>query len=308
MLNKIYLTGLILILAFISSFSCAPSNNIQSTLPSTPSVTPVKTARQYLEDGLALSEQNNYLQAIDSFTKAIELDPNSKMAFFNRGVAYSRQHQFNQALVDLNKAIELDLRYASAYYERSKVYCYINEWPHTLKDATMVIDIDPQFVQAHYIKGVTHIKQGEFNEAIKDLILAGRMDTNIKEFSDLKDITSLAIPIDEIVLLNVDMSCQQTGICNPGTCSAPIGYNTTLRLIMFVNPGNSVLQVDSINVSSNVSWIPKIALKSFYQDFGMETLATNISSPMLASGAVTCSVNYNTDIATLIKQSNTITR
>ena len=47
------------------------------------------------------------IEAVESFSKAIELDPNMVVAFTDRDVAYDHLEKFNKALADYNRAIEL---------------------------------------------------------------------------------------------------------------------------------------------------------------------------------------------------------
>ncbi|MCU4139364.1 MAG: hypothetical protein MW690_001296 [Methanophagales archaeon] len=54
------------------------------------------------------AELNEYEQAIEDFSKAIELNPNYAGAYYNRGIAYAKLNQHERAIEDYNKAIELN--------------------------------------------------------------------------------------------------------------------------------------------------------------------------------------------------------
>jgi tetratricopeptide (TPR) repeat protein len=58
--------------------------------------------------GLSELGKNNYEEAINNFTKAIELDPKDASVYNNRGNAYANLNKYEEALNDYNKAIELD--------------------------------------------------------------------------------------------------------------------------------------------------------------------------------------------------------
>ena len=64
------------------------------------------SAEDYFNQGNQYYGQGQYAQAIDSYTKAIQLDPQVASAYGNRGLVYSDQKQYDLAVADLNKAIE----------------------------------------------------------------------------------------------------------------------------------------------------------------------------------------------------------
>ncbi len=57
--------------------------------------------------------------AIADFDKAIELNPEDAMAYYNRGTAYAGLEQFDAAIADFDKAIELNPDFVEAYHNRA---------------------------------------------------------------------------------------------------------------------------------------------------------------------------------------------
>ena len=68
----------------------------------------------------AISKMNlkDYNGAIADYTKAIELNPNYALAYYNRGISKKDLEDNYGAIADYNKAIELDPNYTSAYVNR----------------------------------------------------------------------------------------------------------------------------------------------------------------------------------------------
>ena len=54
-----------------------------------------------------------YEQAIQDLDRAIALDANLAVAYYNRGLAYGSQGEYDRASRDLNKAVELDPSFKS---------------------------------------------------------------------------------------------------------------------------------------------------------------------------------------------------
>ncbi len=61
-------------------------------------------------------------EAIEQFTRAIEINPNASLAYGNRAHAYSLTGQRDRALEDFDKAIALDYKYAEAYIGRGNLF------------------------------------------------------------------------------------------------------------------------------------------------------------------------------------------
>jgi len=80
------------------------------------------TAEWHFDKALELKDESRYDEAIEEYTKAIELDADLAMAYVNRAVAYGNKGQYDLAIADCNKAIELDPSGALAYYNRAWAY------------------------------------------------------------------------------------------------------------------------------------------------------------------------------------------
>ena len=72
--------------------------------------------------GLAYRDEGDYDRAIESFTKAIELNPNYAVAYNNRGDVYRENGNFDRAIADYTKAIELKPDFVEAYNHRDDAY------------------------------------------------------------------------------------------------------------------------------------------------------------------------------------------
>jgi superkiller protein 3 len=57
--------------------------------------------------GNAYDDQGKFTQAIESYKKAIELDPDYALAYSNLGVAYHNNDDFTTALIYYKKAARL---------------------------------------------------------------------------------------------------------------------------------------------------------------------------------------------------------
>jgi len=87
-----------------------------------------------LQNGDKFSQSNQYDQAIEAYTKAIEIAPKKPYGYCGRGTVYSIQKKYEQALKDLNMAITIDPENADAYAQRSVVYTCKGARTKAMKD------------------------------------------------------------------------------------------------------------------------------------------------------------------------------
>lgn len=85
-----------------------------------------RTAKSYVDEGIAYRMKGDNNNAIICFTKAIEIDPNYAEAYECRGLSYgsSQIGDFDKALLDFNKAIELNPKNPDFYFGRALTYFY----------------------------------------------------------------------------------------------------------------------------------------------------------------------------------------
>ena len=79
----------------------------------------LRRAETFKDKGNELVRQNKNLEAIESYTRAIKLNPQSPVYYGNRSQAKLNIQDFEGALEDADKSIELDQSYTKAYYRKA---------------------------------------------------------------------------------------------------------------------------------------------------------------------------------------------
>jgi tetratricopeptide (TPR) repeat protein len=101
--------------------------------------------------GTANAKQGNLTQAIEDFTKAIEIKPNDIMAYNNRGSAYALQGDCIQAISDFTKAIGINSNDPVAYHNRAVMFYQLKEfdkaWGDIRKAEKLGAKVNPEFIQ-----------------------------------------------------------------------------------------------------------------------------------------------------------------
>ncbi|XP_034701447.1 serine/threonine-protein phosphatase 5 isoform X1 [Vitis riparia] len=86
---------------------------------------------------------HKYSQAIDLYTRAIELHSQNAVYWANRAFAHTKLEEYGSAIQDASKAIEVDLKYSKGYYRRGAAYLAMGKFKEALKDFQQVKKLCP---------------------------------------------------------------------------------------------------------------------------------------------------------------------
>jgi tetratricopeptide (TPR) repeat protein len=83
-----------------------------------------KTAelRKSFDEGVALSRAGKYDESVESFNKAIAINPNCQDCFYNIGYAYAQKKEYDKAEENYKKALAVKPDYAEAYNGLANIY------------------------------------------------------------------------------------------------------------------------------------------------------------------------------------------
>jgi tetratricopeptide (TPR) repeat protein len=136
----------------------------------------------YNNRGQAYYQKNDFESAIKDYTRAIEIKPDDPRYYNNRGNAYKDSGQLEKALADFNKAIELDKDYNTVYYNRCDLYHDLDKLELALADCDKACELMPATDMVWLRRGLLHLEMKNLDLAEKDftkaISLQGR---NIKE-------------------------------------------------------------------------------------------------------------------------------
>ena len=78
--------------------------------------------RKAFEDGVTLSRAGKYDESVESFNKALALNPKCQDCFYNIGFAYAQKKEYDKAEENYKKALEVKPDYAEAYNGLANIY------------------------------------------------------------------------------------------------------------------------------------------------------------------------------------------
>ena len=112
--------------------------------------------------------QNDTIQALADFDKAIEMDRYDPDGWGARAVVRIQQGKYKEAEDDLDNAIHLSVRNAGNYINRALARFHQNNLRGAMSDYDLALDIDPNNFLGHYNRGLLRAQVGDDNRAIED--------------------------------------------------------------------------------------------------------------------------------------------
>ena len=137
------------------------------------------STESYLELGLNLSEQDEFVDAIEAYTKAISLDSNNALAYYNRGLAFYQLRNHKAALADFNTTIELRPDVAVAYKKRALILIYLENYADAIADYEQAAKLTPEDSLVYLGKGFATVLDGKTEQAISDFDRAIELNPNL---------------------------------------------------------------------------------------------------------------------------------
>jgi putative GTP pyrophosphokinase len=93
--------------------------------------------------GMANFAQSQYHDAIDDFSRALELDGESYKAAYYRGVVKAVLKQYSGAIDDFSLSLKINPYQSFCLFRRSQAYYHIEDYPQALADCESSLALDP---------------------------------------------------------------------------------------------------------------------------------------------------------------------
>ena len=116
--------------------------------------------------GNAFHGQKKFYMAIQSYKKAIKLNPNYSNAYINLGVTLKDQGKLDEAIEVYNKSILINPHSADAYYNLGNALQYQGKLDEAIKAYDNALSISPNLVDAYINKGTVLNSQENLDAAI----------------------------------------------------------------------------------------------------------------------------------------------
>ncbi|GIQ81433.1 serine/threonine protein phosphatase 5 [Kipferlia bialata] len=125
-------------------------------------------ALEYKNNGNSLFRALKYQEAMDMYSKAIELAPNNSVYFSNRANCSYHLGHFTFAIEDATRAIELNETYVKAYFRRAEAHNALNQEDEAIADLKKATELKPKDkrLKNKLALAIRAKKQNQFRAAI----------------------------------------------------------------------------------------------------------------------------------------------
>ncbi len=127
-----------------------------------------RQAETYFQKGLALEETGAPIeQAIESYKRAVELNPAAAGALVNLGTIYYRQRNYTEAERHYQLAVEVDTNYPLAHYNLGNLFDEQGDLERAELHYTTALRLNPNYADAHFNLALLSERQGDFLKAVR---------------------------------------------------------------------------------------------------------------------------------------------
>lgn len=125
-------------------------------------------AGDHFSNWIKRSDKGDSKGAIAEYTKAIELDPDHYLAYFNRAIEKKKLGNHSGAIRDFSKSISIKPHY-NAYYGRAKSKEAMNDHQGAIMDFTKAIEFNSNHLGSYYDRGIINLIIGNSERGRSDL-------------------------------------------------------------------------------------------------------------------------------------------
>ncbi|WP_066377766.1 MULTISPECIES: tetratricopeptide repeat protein [unclassified Anabaena] len=163
------------------------------TQPATSSQT--QTFADYYQQGDAAYQEQNYKQAVDSFSLAIQKEPTNAKVYINRGNARYNLKDYEGAMIDYTAALQINPQEVKAFVNRGNARYMLaefskdpdREYKLAIADFNQAISVNPKESEAYIRRGIVYAQMARYSgDTLKDYQLAIADFDKALEINDTK--------------------------------------------------------------------------------------------------------------------------
>jgi tetratricopeptide (TPR) repeat protein len=163
---RTFLRPLLVILCLSGLFACqdkgAKVRELQQEVWKNP-----EDARGYLNLGKEYARHQQYKEAIESYRRAITIEPGLDEAYSALGAAYFDQKNFSAALPWMEQRVKMAPDDSLRHFDLGNVFFQLKRYDDAVLSYRKAIDNSYSFQEAYYSLAVAYIKIGRIDEARK---------------------------------------------------------------------------------------------------------------------------------------------
>ena len=133
---------------------------------------PAESAASYLDQAWQLATNDEYEEALEAYTRSIELDPELTEAYRGRAGLLFGLGRYDEALIDVDKVLEWDPEDAALIAFRASILWYSGRLEDALAEMDRAIEVEPDNFGLYNNRALMLSQNGEFERALADVDMA----------------------------------------------------------------------------------------------------------------------------------------
>jgi tetratricopeptide (TPR) repeat protein len=131
----------------------------------------------YTNRGIAKYHLDLFQLAIQDFNMALRINGSDFWALAYRGLSYRELGNLQQAVSDLSRAIQVQPSEAFVYYERALTKALMNSYQDAIADLTKAINMNPKNLDFYLLRAGLYRESGNCPSALQDYNIILRLDS-----------------------------------------------------------------------------------------------------------------------------------
>ena len=135
----------------------------------------------HCEQGGSYYAQGLFDLAIESYNKALEIDPENGNAFYGLAYTYRAQGRLDLAIEFYGEVIRVQPEYAQPYQSRAEIYQFIGRYEDAENDLNRFIELFRQYPVPYLARGDFYMNRRDYASAANDYATAIERNPNLLE-------------------------------------------------------------------------------------------------------------------------------
>ncbi len=127
-----------------------------------------QSAKQYLKAGDEFLKNNKYEDAIDQYTKAVQIEPDFDKGYTQRAFTYSQLSKFEEAAEDYDRASVFIPKDEENYYNAADMYYKTGNDQESLDRLNKSLDVKSNYIEAIQLKALVLLNLKKYDEALEN--------------------------------------------------------------------------------------------------------------------------------------------
>ena len=127
-----------------------------------------QSARQFFKAGEDFAKAENFKDAIEQFTRALELDPDYDKAYSSRAEAYASMKEHKAAAEDFDRALAFDQKDEELFYRSGQQWHLYGDNLLALERLGAAIEMKGNFLEAYRVRWAVNMALLKYEEALVD--------------------------------------------------------------------------------------------------------------------------------------------